>query len=115
MSTVKELVTERLGTIGSTVREKVVAQLVETEVQKRTEAVVFVVKRLDESNEQLKKINRGDLVTYNEDGSVASTGWSKGRVDEIKKIKESIQKLENALELAFEKNDFQKIMEFTSK
>lgn len=113
MPSVKEAVTEQLGSIGPSVREKVVTLLVDAEVEKRTTAVVAVVRKLDEANAALRKVNRADMETFNEDGSVATATFTKQRLDEIKKTKETIAKLEKALDEAFEKSDFQKVFELS--
>ena len=113
MTTVKETVTERLGNVGPTVRESVVTLLVNAEVDRRTTAVVTVVKKLYEATAALKKINRADVETFNEDGTVASAAFSKPRLEDIKKSKETIAKLEKALEEAFDKSDFQKVFDLT--
>ena len=113
MPSVKESVTEQLGAVGPSVREKVVTLLVDAEIEKRTNAVVAVVRKLDEANAALKKINRPDTETYNEDGSVASASFTKQRLDEVKKTKETIAKLEKALDEAFDKSDFQKVFELS--
>jgi DNA-binding transcriptional regulator GbsR (MarR family) len=113
MPSVKESVTEQLGNIGPSVREKVVTLLVDAEVEKRTNAVVAVVRKLDEANAALKKINRADNETFNEDGSVATATFTKTRLDDIKKNKEIIAKLEKALDEAFEKSDFQKVFDLS--
>lgn len=111
MPSVKEVVTERLGSVGPVVRDKVIDILVDAEVEKRTTAVVNVVRKLDEAVVALRKINKPDNETFNEDGSVATTSFSKARLDDIKKTKEIVSKLEAALELAFDKSDFTKVFE----
>ena len=111
MPSVKEVVTERLGSVGPVVRDKVINILVETEVEKRTTAVVNVVRKLDEAVVALRKVNKPDIETFNADGSVASAQFSKTRLDDIKKAKEVVEKLEAALENAFEKSDFTKVFE----
>jgi len=115
MSTIKEVVTEKLGAVGPAVREQVIVNLVASETDRRTQASLTVVKKLDEANASLKKINRADNETFNEDGSVATATFTKSRLEEIKKLKETIQKLETALETAFEKSDFTKLFELANK
>ena len=112
MVTVRTLVAERLGdTVGVTVRDRVVDVLVEEELTKRSNATVAVVRKLDEAVAALRKVDRPDTETFNSDGTPASQTYSKARLDEIKKAKELVDKLSNALDKAFENNDFSKVLE----
>jgi hypothetical protein len=113
MPSVKESVTEQLGSIGPNVREKVVTLLVDAEVEKRTNAVVSVVKKLDDAVLALRKVSKPDVETFNADGTVASATFSKPRLDEMKKTQETIAKLEKALDEAFDKSDFQKVFDLS--
>jgi hypothetical protein len=109
--TVKQLVTDRLGAIGPVVQSKVVDLLVDQEVERRVKAVSVLVAKLDELNGNLKKIDRADVETFNQDGSPATATFTKARLEEIKKAKEQIAKIEKALDMAFENNDFQKVFD----
>lgn len=111
MTTVKQLVTDRLGGVGPTVREKVVDLMVDQEIDRRVKAVSALVTKLDEINTNLKKIDRADVETFNQDGTVATSSFTKARLEEIKKAKEQATKIEKALDQAFENNDFQKVFE----
>ncbi len=112
MVTVRSLVAEKLGdTVGATVRERVVDVLVEEELTKRSNATLAVVRKLDEAMINLRKVDRPDTETFNADGTPASQTYSKSRLEDIKKAKELVEKLSNALEKAFEGNDFSKVLE----
>lgn len=112
MSTsIKEAVAEKLASNGNTVREAVVELLAEEETQKRVTAAVSAVKKLTDIQKEQKKINKADVETFNADGSVASSQYTKGRLDEIKKLNEQISKVEAALTEAFDNNNFQKLFD----
>jgi hypothetical protein len=114
--TVKQLVTQRLAeNAGGVVREKVVTLMVEEEIEKRTVAVVAVVKKLDEATKALKKVNVPDNEQFDVDGKVVSATYSKTKLDDIKKAKELLAKLTKALDLALEQNNFDKVFELAAK
>ena len=111
MATVKELVVEQLATDVSSVRTRVIAQLVEEEQARRVKAVLKVIGMLDEARKAGFKI-KPDHVTYGSDSSVQTSGYTKPKLEELKKNQEQVTKLETALNEALdeEKPNFEKVL-----
>ena len=76
--------------------------LFQKERKKRREAWAICYENLQKLNNELNKINRSDVKTYASVDSAAEEHFSSGRIDEIKKLKEKIEKYENALRRALE-------------
>jgi hypothetical protein len=108
---VKETVVNRLARTGLAVRDAVIDILVKEETEKRVVAATKAVNKLSELEKELKKLSKPDVETFNVDMSPATSSFSKSRVEEIKKVREQIAKVEKALTEAFENNDFQKLLD----
>ena len=92
---------------GEAVLARVKETFVERELAKRTEALVKAFDKLREAKGALDKI-KPDVVAYNEDESVASTSWSKAKLDERNKARKAVTKVEEAINLALA-GDFNKV------
>lgn len=91
------------------VYERLRDQMVERELADRVALLdKAFAKRRDLTN-NLNKVNRPDNVTYNADGTEAAGTYTKERLNEIKKAREVLEKLENAMERALSQNDFGKL------
>ncbi len=98
-------VAEKLAAISPAVSEKVIDHLVTKELNRRSEAVIGALADLDKMSNELKKL-KPDVVAYAEDGSVASSNWSKPKLDEKNKATQKIAKLTAAVDKALNSNDY---------
>lgn len=104
-------VTRRVKTeSGNKVRQNIIDALYEAEEKRRTDAVMNIFTQIEAKNKDLAGKSHPDQKFYDSDGKEKYAVFSKGRVDEIKKLKEEIAKLESKLILAFEKNDWSKVL-----
>lgn len=87
------------------VETDVVAVLVERELTKRTEAVVQCMDTLAKLEGDLRKI-KPDQVSYDSTGKIISESFSKNKFEEKKKLTERIDKFTAAITKAIEKADF---------
>jgi chaperonin cofactor prefoldin len=97
---------------GSTdaVFNRVVDRLAEDEIKKREDLLVQGLAKLDEADKEVKKI-KPDQGSYDADGKlIGEATFSKAKADELKKAREKLEKISNALEKAFN-GDFQKLKE----
>lgn len=92
------------------VKDIVIQKLYDAELQRRVDAAIRCVSQLEEIERDLKKISKPDVETYNADGSVANTSYSKEKVEQIKNKTKEKEKLEQALMQALEKNDFNALL-----
>ena len=93
----------------NTVVDRVRAALVDKELEDRKAAVLTVLSKLQEARKDAKKI-KPDQETYNADGAIVTSTFSKAKVEELKKSKELQDKLESAIVKALE-GDFGKVKE----
>lgn len=106
MTSIREAVAEALSDLGGNTRARVVEHFANIEAQKRADALVAGLNKLNDLEREAKKLTKGDVVTYNEDGSEASSAFSKERIDARKKLSEQIEKLTKAMNKADESSDF---------
>ena len=111
VKTIEEAVAERFAKLGGEVADAAINILVEKELDKRKVQVVSAFSEYDELQKRLRRLDKGDVLSYNGDGSVATQAFSKQRLDELKKVKERMAKLEKALEDAIANSDFKKLNE----
>jgi hypothetical protein len=105
MSTLTEKVAEQIGACGPQVAERVIAHLVEQEVNRRSEAVIKALSVMDRLSREGRKIVP-DLVAYDENGAVLSKNWSKAKLEERKANATKVEKLQKAIDKALEQDDF---------
>lgn len=107
----KIAVAEQLANSGDVVKERVIAHLAAQELDRRTEATIKVVSKIDELEKELKKLSRPDVETFDMDGKALPGVFSKARTEEIKKVKEQKEKLDKALTRALAEGLFDKVFE----
>jgi hypothetical protein len=105
IQSISTAVAERLASIAPEVTGKVVDHLVTKELNRRSEAVITALQEIDKLNVDLKKV-KPDVVTYNDDGSVASSNWTKAKLEEKNKVQQRITKLTSAVDKALGSNDY---------
>ena len=108
---IKEKLAERLLTSGSDVKNNVLDTLYNNELKTRTDACLKVLTKIEEKEKELKKLKVSDNNIYDEKGTVVAGGYSKARVDDIKKASDELERLNKALENALENNDFTRVLE----
>lgn len=108
---IKEKLAERLLTSGSDVKNNILDTLYNNELKTRTDACLKVLTKIEEKEKELKKLKVSDNNIYDEKGTVVAGGYSKARVDDIKKVSDELERLNKALENALENNDFTKVLE----
>jgi hypothetical protein len=111
VKTIEEAVAGRFAKLGGEVADAAINILVEKELDKRKVQVVSAFSEYDELQKRLRRLDKGDVLSYNGDGSVATQAFSKQRLDELKKVRERMAKLEKALEDAIANSDFKKLNE----
>ena len=104
-------VADKIQTSGGAINDRLRDDMVEREVASRVAVLDKAFTRRRELSQALNKVDRADNETFNADGSVASASFSKARLQEIKKAREPLAKLESAMEKALVENDFQKLKE----
>lgn len=103
---IRDAVAAALSDLGDNTRSRVVEHFANIEAQKRADALVAGLNKLNDFERDLRKINKPDQETFNADGSVASATYSKDRLEAIKKLNDQIEKLTKALNKADDAADF---------
>jgi len=113
----KSSVADALAMNGSKqVFDRVRDHLVEDELKRRTDLVLKGLAKKEEIERELRKV-KPDQQGLDLSGKVVSETYSKAKVEEVKKLKEQLNKVEKALEgaLASEKPCFDKLREVVGK
>lgn len=102
---IHEQVAEKIANSGEEVQNTVINKLAEIEISKRVDTLTKAVTKLDGLEKDLKKIDgKNDVITY-ATGGVKQESMSEKRFKEIEQAKKNVSNLENAINLALEKND----------
>ena len=108
-SVIRTAVAQKLEEVGGqSVRDAVISKLVNDEIESRTAAVLDGMNRLSKLKSEQKKI-KPDQKSLDSEGKVVAETYSAGKFDELKKNREQVEKLEKALQLALEQNDYSKL------
>jgi hypothetical protein len=100
--TVQQAVAEKIQQRGPDVFNIVVDKLAEVEITRRVDLISVAIKKQDELETGLKKIDRNDVITYLD--GVATEVMSKNRFEELKKSREKLENLKKAIDLALTDN-----------
>ena len=106
-------VAERVKNTGTRVYEKLRDSMVECEVVNRVGLLEKALGQRTAMLAELRKLEKPDVETFDMDGKVTSSSWSKQRTEELKKKREQLQRLESAIDAALGENDFQKLKDVT--
>jgi hypothetical protein len=98
---------------GGEVRKRVVDELVEDEIAKRSKKLATVLAKRQEAWRELQKI-KPDQASYNEKHEKVSETYSKGKMEERKKLEEKIAKMDKAINKAVNDADYAGLDKFTS-
>lgn len=110
MTTVSEIVANGLANSGPTVRSMVTDLLVKKELERRTSLIVQAVGEIDKLDAQIRK-TKPDQKILSATGEVVSEGYSPAKHQELTKAQARRKKIEDAVNLALEQNNFSKIEE----
>ena len=107
-NTITDKVTAALANVSDAVNDEVVNVLVEQDKSKRVDAIVAGLSKIDELTRSKYRLAKGDVETFDADGKVVSSTFTKERLAEKKKNSEVLEKWTNALSKAIEKGDMSK-------
>lgn len=105
MNSLQAKVAEKISTIAPVVEDKIIDALVAREVNRRSDALTKAIDDLNKMEGEQRRI-KPDQVQYNEDGSVKDQSYSKAKIEELKKLKQKIEKYTNAINKALDKADY---------
>ncbi len=111
MNTITVAVAEALSKSSTEVKVRLIDVLANREVNLRVEKSAQIMDKLDKLSKGLRKISKPDVEHYDENRVVVSAVYSKNRLDEIKKLKEQVDRLEKTLIDAFEKGEWQRLLD----
>lgn len=103
-------------TKGSAVRELVVAELTNTEIIKRKEAVLVLLNKYEEKTKELKKQEK--TLAKNEfdaDGKISRTWYDGEGTKALKALRDEIASISEALNKFFNDSDTKKLYELSKK
>lgn len=102
---IHEAVASKIAGSGETVKNLVIDQLAEVEINNRVELVKKGLAKVTTLKAELKKIDQPDGVSYaGSDKTGEIKTYSAGRIKEIESAKEKLTKVEKALDKALEDN-----------
>jgi hypothetical protein len=102
MQTIHEVVAERLSKDSINVRETVINNLTQIEVNKRVNLITEAVAMVELLEKDLNKIERNDVITY-VDGQKQES-MSKNRFEDIEKLKQKIANIEKEVTDSLDNN-----------
>ena len=107
MSTnINEVVTDRIKNISEPVFNQVVETIVSREADKRADAIVKVMGKIEDMQKENRRFKPDVGPFYDDDGNEieGSARWSKAKLEERKKLRERIAKAQKAVEEALNGN-----------
>ncbi len=107
-------VAEQIAAAGSAILGKVVDKLASAEIEKRADSLLNAVNAAVTTKRELQKI-KPDVINYDGEGKELPGVYSKGKIDEKKKLEEKLAKIEAAVEKAVNKNDFSGVLGLKSE
>jgi len=108
--TLLEEVKDIINKSGPDVRVRVVSALAEKVIVERVELTKKGLDKYNEARGNFRKVNKPDNVFQDATGKKVEL-MSTAKVEEVKKAKEALERIEKALEKAFVDNDFTKLQE----
>lgn len=107
--TLRQEVKDALAQSAPFVREAIVKQMIQTEVEKRIDLAAKAVAQIDALDGEINKYKKPDVVNKGLDGEILSQSWKPETIEANKKAKEKRQKLVAAFEKAMTDNDWEKL------
>lgn len=106
---IRDKIAEQLAVIAPSVIDQVVEAIVGREVNKRSDALVKVIDKLDSLEKEKRKLDKPDQTFYNAEGEVDVAVFSECRKNERAKNAKNIERHVNAINKAIEKGDMQDV------
>jgi len=103
--TIRMKVAERIAEIIPRVETEVVEHMIQKEVDKRTNATIQVLAKLDDAERDLRKAGP-DVQQFDENGKKTHESFSKARIEQRNKLKGKIAKFTGAITKAYDKDDW---------
>lgn len=104
--TLSSRVAEAIAKSGSHIEDRIVENLTEKEVERRTQACLKAIAEIDSLDREFAKM-KPDHTVYAEDGKqIVQQGFSKALIETREKNRAKVSKLQKALDKALESNDF---------
>jgi len=88
------------------IRSRVVAALVEAEAAARADILSAALVERKKLEGEIRKV-KPEVKTYDIDGNITSETYTKQQVDDLKKLKEKLQKLDKELAKAITEADYE--------
>lgn len=114
MKNLREEVASQLATSSEAVQNRVIANLVEEEVGRRTSLVTLALQAYEEAEKKLKSI-RPDQQSFDASGNLVAETYSKGKLEERAKTEQLLKNLSAALDKALDNNDWQSLEKLTKQ
>lgn len=114
MKNLRDLVSQQLAASSQSVQDRVVANLVEEEVSRRTILVTKALQAYEEAEKKLRTI-KPDQQSYDASGTLVAETFSKAKLEEKTKTEKLISDLSNALDKALDNNDWQQLEKLTKQ
>lgn len=106
--TITSAVAEKLSNISPTVNEKVIDFMVNKEIEKRSDAIVKGIEKLNGLQNDMKK-HKPDQIFFDEEGNQTRAEWTKPKLEEKNKLTAQIDKMQKALDSAIGTGDMSKL------
>lgn len=106
--TLNNEVSEQIKGLGQSIRDGVKAKFVQEELVRRTDLLARLVVAINNFRKEGYKI-KPDVLSFNADGSPATTAWSKPQLEKQKKFTEKLTKAEQTFEKALNNNEYDKV------
>lgn len=104
-------ISERVKHSAEDVRKQVIEQRVKAVVDQRADMLDKALTVRETLSKEINKISKPDVQTYTESGAVASSSYSEERVKQLKDKREKLAKVDKAIALALDNNDWSKLNE----
>lgn len=99
-TTLQMKVAERVTELSPTILDQAVDVIAKKEIDCAVDIVTQGIAKLDELTRDLKKIDKPDVNNYDAEGTLIGESWTKGRLDQRKKLNDRIAKLEKVVSRA---------------
>ena len=108
LMTLNNEVSEQIKGLGPAIRDGVKAKFVQEELTRRTDLLARLIVAINNFRKEGFKI-KPDVLSFNVDGSPATTAWSKPQLEKQKKFTEKMTKAEKTFEAALNNNEYDKV------
>lgn len=104
--TLKERIAVRLANCGEAIADMVVARLTQEEMEKRSNAIVTAMGKLNEAEKQIPK---PDLKSFDEEGNILTSTYSQKCIENLNSSKKKVKMWSDLIECALSKDEFTKL------